>query len=336
MSSYTFIAIDVASKTMDLLIENGEISKFKTVPNTLEGAKQVVKLARGYGLPLRVALEATGTYHLLWAHYFHNLEDVEVSVLSPMVVSGMAKALQIRSKSDSIDAKILMTYLTRFEFKRWEPASVAKMEVRSMLRRIAQLTVDCTREKNRLHAHQRDPHGAEQVTQQLEEHIKHLTSLKKELTAQAHCLFEAGSSEQEKQQLKRLQTVPGVGPMIALVLLVEVLDQVHRFSSRQTVAFAGLDVREFSSGESVRRRRRISKGGNSMVRKMLFIATWNFIRKSDSAQVFVEVHRKKGKRKMTTRVAVMRKMLICMHGMLINESDFNDKFFYRPPAASSA
>ena len=68
--------------------------------------------------------------------------------------------------------------------------------------------------------------------------------------------------------VKRLMTVPGVGPVIA-VCFVATLDRVDRFrGSHQVESYLGLVPREWSSSE-IQRRGRITKAGNTRMRWLL-------------------------------------------------------------------
>jgi transposase len=67
---------------------------------------------------------------------------------------------------------------------------------------------------------------------------------------------------------KRLMTVPGVGPVIA-VCFVATLDRVDRFRGpHQVESYRGLVPREWSSSE-IQRRGRITKAGNTRMRWLL-------------------------------------------------------------------
>jgi transposase len=71
--------------------------------------------------------------------------------------------------------------------------------------------------------------------------------------------------------VKRLMTVPGVGPVIA-VCFVATLDRVDRFRGpHQVESYLGLVPREWSSSE-IQRRGRITKAGNTRMRSLLIEA----------------------------------------------------------------
>jgi transposase len=81
----------------------------------------------------------------------------------------------------------------------------------------------------------------------------------------------------EDPDLRRLTTLPGVGPVIATTFKATV-DEVERFrGAQQVAAYLVLVPRERSSGEK-QQRGRITKAGNSRTRSLLIEAAWLILR----------------------------------------------------------
>lgn len=75
-----------------------------------------------------------------------------------------------------------------------------------------------------------------------------------------------------------LQTIPGVGPLTALVLRAEIGD-IHRFANAdKLVSYAGLDPRVIQSGEHCRYGH-ITKHGNAYLRHLAVLFAQNSIRR---------------------------------------------------------
>ena len=82
-----------------------------------------------------------------------------------------------------------------------------------------------------------------------------------------------GASAAADPVVTRLQTVPGVGPVVALTFRAT-LDEVTRFQAAgQVSAFLGLVPREDSSAER-RHRGHITKAGSGELRSLLIQAAW--------------------------------------------------------------
>jgi transposase len=81
---------------------------------------------------------------------------------------------------------------------------------------------------------------------------------------------------QNDPRVGRLQTAPGVGPIIAATFVATV-DRVERFSGpHQLEAYLGLVPREYSSGER-QTRGRITKAGNTRLRYLLLEGAWSIL-----------------------------------------------------------
>jgi transposase len=74
-----------------------------------------------------------------------------------------------------------------------------------------------------------------------------------------------------KAQRDLLTSIPGIADTTATTILEEIRDIAEFDSAAQLAAFAGLTPREFSSGSSVRGKPRLSKIGNSRLRKALYM-----------------------------------------------------------------
>lgn len=93
----------------------------------------------------------------------------------------------------------------------------------------------------------------------------HLTELRDDLENQAEALL--GSNP----DFVNLRTIPGVGPIVALIVLAESGDLRRFRHHRQFLKFCGLDLATYQSGES-RGHTRLSKRGNARLRYAFWMA----------------------------------------------------------------
>lgn len=125
------------------------------------------------------------------------------------------------------------------------------------------------------------------------------------------------------KQVKRLMTIPGVGPITALAFKAEI-DEPCRFKkSRQVGAYLGLTPRQYSSGE-IHRQGRISKCGSREMRSLLNEAGVSILTRSKKWSRLkawgMKIQKKHGFKK--AAIAVGRKLAVIMHSMMIHEKDF--------------
>src|SRR5262249_9814332 len=151
----------------------------------------------------------------------------------------------------------------------WTPPAAAVLALRGIARRIAALVAERTRECNRLHAVQATAEHPTVVRNDIEVNIRHLKRRIDLLTAEAIALV--GTDATLKSAFRRLTSVKGIATQSGVQLLPELLVLPRDMTVRQWVAHAGLDPRACQSGTSVDKPPRISKIGNSHVRRALFM-----------------------------------------------------------------
>ena len=97
---------------------------------------------------------------------------------------------------------------------------------------------------------------------------------------------------------------------------------------RQWVAHAGLDPRHAESGSSLHKPARISKAGNKYLRAALYMPALVAIQHEPNVAAFYDKLVASGKTKMQAIIAVMRKLLHAIFGMLKHGADFDGRKFY--------
>src|SRR3954452_23644445 len=123
--------------------------------------------------------------------------------------------------------------------------------------------------------------------------------------------------------VRRLQTVPGVGPVVALTFRAFV-DEVSRFTQAGQVSAAiGLVPREDSSAER-RHRGHITKAGPPEVRSLLVQAAWACWRSHRSASLRAWVERLAARRgRRIAVVALARRLSRILYAIWRDESVFD-------------
>ena len=125
-----------------------------------------------------------------------------------------------------------------------------------------------------------------------------------------------------KEDCELLETIPGIGEKTATTLLAEIEHLRHYKHARQAAAYAGLSPRLRESGTSGKRSR-LSKTGNSRVRKALFMPAISAKQHNPVLRQFSERLARRGKPKMAIIGAVMRKLLHLAFGVLKTRKPFD-------------
>ena len=134
--------------------------------------------------------------------------------------------------------------------------------------------------------------------------------------------------EIEKHMSKHLKDVPysrcilsikGIGEITAAGLIGEMGDFKNYRTISEVIKHAGLDLFEISSGKH-RGTRRISKRGRPLLRKLLFFASINVVRKGGILHKQYQHHLEKGMPKMKALVAISRKLLSIIFALVRDHS----------------
>ena len=330
MNEYQHVGIDVSARSFEVNAKEPAGVWTLQLPNTPEGHRKIIQRLQRRGRPTRVVIEATGVYGLELALALHRA-GIEVMVLNPRAARHFAQALLRRSKTDPIDARVLREYVQRMEFRSWSPPAVEKLQLRSLARRMAALTEMMTQEKNRLHAAlQAEDYDC--VRNDIEVNIRHFKRRLKALDKQAAALIDR--YPQLQLPITRLVSVKGIGLTSAVRIYAELCVLPADMTARQWVAHAGLDPRHFESGTFVGKTR-ISKAGNKHLRAALYMPALVAKKHEPNVAAFYEQLLRRGKAKMQAVVAVMRKLLHAIHGMLRHNLNFEGERFYVLPSENA-
>jgi transposase len=245
-------------------------------------------------------------------------KGMTVSLVNPAQIRSFAKGMAVLSKTDKIDAVLLARYGCLAQPKAWTPPAEHLIQLQALLARLDDLEGDLRREQNRYEqACVRGCSGA----------IKHsfVTSIRT-LKAQCKRLQQAiaehfAAHEDLQADLERLQTIPAVGPKTAMWMLA--LLRSHSFeTARQVAAFLGLVPIERQSGRSVRGRPRLSKAGNPRLRAALYMAAVVATKLNPDIRAQQQRLLARGKAKMSTLGAAMRKLVHICFGVLKSRDDY--------------
>lgn len=327
------VGIDVSAETLsvEIAIASGAVERLEFA-NTAQGHRALIKRLRKKGRTARVCLEATGNYSLDVAMALHAAAGIAVMVVNPKAAKCFAQALGERSKTDRIDAGVLREFAQRMPFVSWQPPAVQRVQLRSITRRIDALVVTLTQEKNRLHAA-----SASELTAAIRKSIRlHISQLERHvetLRAEAQALVD--SSSELRRMLARIRAIPGFGPVSGLQLLGELAVLPADMKPREWVAYAGLDPTKYDSGTSVSRPSRMSRAGNRLFRKPLYMPALVAIRRQPHTTAFYQRLLARKKHPLQAIVAVMRKLLHAIFGMLRHDNPFDGARLFSAPLNSA-
>lgn len=307
MKKITWAGIDVGSANNVVRRWRAGAEDIARFGNDADGHRA---LLRWIGRSARVCVEATGVYHLQLCLFLSDA-GVDVSVVNPRNAKDYAKSQSARSKTDKVDAGVLLDYCRRMDFVPWTRPSAAVLELREIGRRITELVHLRVQEKNRLHA-KKTAAVSRVVAADVRVHLEHIDKRIHQMEKAATVLIE--THHELAAGYKALVSARGVAHRSAVQLMAELAVLDPAMTVRQLVAHAGLDPREHTSGETVWKPARISKIGNARIRASLYMVALSAICFDRGAKTFYRQLIAAGKKKKVAIVAVMRKML---HGLWV-------------------
>jgi transposase len=330
-----FIGIDVHKKQSQICIldEQGKLKYETRVPTTRPDLADVL---RSYA-PARVVIEASTPSEWV-ARHLESL-GLEVVVADPNFAP-MYATRQKKIKTDRRDARMLADAAWKQTYRAAHRISDEKRRLRQelgarealvnnrtqlicylraqMLGEGLQLP-DCAAEN--IVEHLRKANLEPQLAATLEPLLQVLTVLTEQIQLQDEQVKSLAHAE---PQARLLQTIPGVGVITALAVIVA-LDGATRFSgAHQLASYLGLVPRENSSGEK-QKRGRISKAGNARARRMLVQAAQRILRCQNEAtrplwQWAEGIKERRGKN--IAAVALARKLAGVIYAMLRDGSEY--------------
>ena len=311
------LGIDVAKKTFEAAIKYEGRYQQQSFANNKSGYRKLQKWLLKYGLlnQFDVCMEATGIHHLTLAINLHGYVKT-VSVVNPRCTKAFADSQLRRSKSDTVDAKIIADFAEAMKPRAWEAPSEEELEIKELARRQKSLTGIISAEKNRLHDAR-----SKSVQKSIRRNIKQMEKEKERILAELS--KKAYAEPLLRNRLELLVSIPGVGAATALQLVAELGNVEVYENARDLAAFAGLTPRQRQSGTSLSSRGGICKVGSSRLRAMLYFPAMVAIRHNPIMIEFANRLRQSGKTGKTIIVAVMRKLLHCIFGVLKNNQPFN-------------
>jgi transposase len=165
------------------------------------------------------------------------------------------------------------------------------------------------------------------IKESIKKEIKHLYEMEENLEKETESFSE--NNPETKEDLNDLLSIKGIGVICAISLLY--LFRKYPDANRNEItALAGLDPIKRQSGSSLNGGRRISRAGDPMLRKVLYLACMNSIQHNERIRMFYEhLITNNHKKPKVALVACMRKILLIAHQIYVTKSKYkvlkNDK-----------
>lgn len=290
-----YLGIDIHRLRWFVTVITEEVELFSgSIPGTWDALRTLLERYRG--CEIQAVYEAG--YSGFWLYDRLVEYGVDCIVTPPSLVPS---EYGNRVKTDRRDSRKLAQLLAKGLLRRvWVPTAEERCE-RQVIRRRRQLIADRVRIQNRikgelyfygievpapvgrwsnlyverLHRLCLENRWMRESFQRL---LEEYASLTQQIGLQTDLLRELAAAPRYQEQVKILQTIPGVGSITAMELLLELQDVGRFHRANQLAAYVGLTPSQYSTAEKIRMGR-ITGIGKNTLRAMLVEASWRLIEK---------------------------------------------------------
>ncbi len=302
------------------------INGSKGFANTLAGFASLMKWIekkRVADLEVRITIEATGVYHENLVHFLND-NGYYVSVILANQSKAYAKSLNLKTKTDEADAKMLGQMGIERDLFQWQPASTNMRILKQLTRDRVALLKEKTALGNKLHALNASFEPHKKVIKRLNQRLKLISKQLKEVEKEIAQTVKEDEVLQER--VDNICKAKGLGITTVATVIAET-NGFNLFTSRgQLISYSGYDVTQKESGTSIKGKPRISKKGNSHIRRALHFPAITIVKHElHFKHLFERVYERSGI-KMKGYVAVQRKMLILIYTLFKNNVPYDPNY----------
>ncbi|MFC1684145.1 IS110 family transposase [Pseudomonadota bacterium] len=295
------VGVDTGKSQLDIYIRPLDI--YFTVANDDDGIKHALKEIKKYH-PSRIIIEATGRleFNFIAACSKAGLPFV---VANPAHVRKFTGALGQLAKTDKMDARAIAHYGEAIKppLSSLKPATMRSMS--DLLARRGQLLTMQTMEKNRLQI----------MPKSLQSSIKPILTVIKNQIDKINLKLQKliDSCEEYKAKNEILQSMPGVGNVVALSLLSN-MPELGYVSNKEAAALVGVAPINRESG--IYQGHRKVRGGRHQIRTVMYMAMLSAIQCNPVFKATFNRLVDAGKPKKIAIVACVRKMIVILNSMV--------------------
>ncbi|WP_300669516.1 IS110 family transposase [Soonwooa sp.] len=315
-----FIGVDVSKLTLDLFVKSNEIEQHYQIKNEVKAIRKFLKSFENESGTV-IAMENTGRYNFA---LYEVLASTKLSVYVINALHLKRSVGLVRGKNDSIDSQRICTFIERnfMDLELWNASSIE-------IQKLSLLNAE-RRHRVKIRAGLRNQlKDAEQLKNIADKDVTKLNkqlilTLDKQIKSIEDKIFELiNSNEELKSQYDRIQSIPGVGKVLATLMIIKTKGFSDIKSARKMACYAGVAPFEYSSGSSIYRKPRVSTMADKELKKVLHLAALSSIRLKNDLAIYFQRKVAEGKNKMCILNAIRNKIIHRIYALIKNESAYN-------------
>lgn len=315
-----FLGIDVGKPDLFCHAITPERNLKMRFDNTPEGIQLLLAWIASIANPelFAACLEQTGHYGRAISRALADAKLSAVYLVNPRQIKAYGEQQLRRNKSDSADARLIAQFL-QSEYSKllpWCPPGVDNEQVKELSRYADSITQDNASLKTKC-----DMLEQPAVLRSLKRRIKAQEKEIEDIRRRISKIIDG--NEVLRRQFELLISAPGIGEVTGQILIAE-LPELDLFgNARQLAAWAGVTPRHYVSGTSGRSATPITKIGSAYLRRALFMPAMNARMFNPLLKSFADRLKENGKKPKQIIIAVMRKLLHQIYGILKSGTPYN-------------
>lgn len=313
----------LCTRTSDDSLSYSEIRHFKNEKKGFNQLLRWVKKLRHAQCNLVFLMEATGVYYENLAYHLHGIKQI-VHVVLPNTSKHYFSSLNVKTKTDELDAKILSRFGVERKHRIWKAPSEIYLKLRNLTRYSVQLQEQKTALGNLKHSKE-NSHDVQKLI--LKSNKKLITEIDRQIFIVKKEIEKLVKSDEVLfAKVQKLVTIKGVGLLTVAAIVAETFGFEYVRNAKQLASYAGYDVVHRESGTSIKGKTRISKKGNRYIRNALYFPAMVACRFNDTLkQNYIRIIQKKSS-KMIGQVAIQRKLLLLLYTLWKKDQVFDENF----------
>lgn len=336
------VGIDVSKANFSAVIcrrsstDDLSFSVSKKFDNDKKGFNQLTRWAAKESdkvIPLVFLMEATGVYHENLAHHLNGIGKM-VHLILPNTSKNYFRSLNIKTKTDDVDARILAQFGVERTHREWQPPKKIFREMRDLSRYRIQLQEQKTALANIAHSKEYSHEVSSDIMKSNKMLIKLLDKEIKLIKSKLEDLVATDTDLSER--VRKICTVKGIAIQTAAGLIAETNGFDGFSNGKQLASFAGYDIVHQESGTSLKAKTRISKKGNRYIRHLMYHPAMSA---SKHVPEFKNLRDRVFKRSwipMKAQCAVQRKLLLLVFTLWKNETEYQPEYQTKKIARAEA
>jgi len=318
------IGIDISAKTLDICIKKDKQYEFIKIDNSPVQIKKFLKPYKPLANQVYLGMENTGKYNNN-LYQVLSQEAFTVFVVHPYHLKqsiGLA-----RGKNDKVDAERIVSFVQKNyeELEPWEPSSksLQNLKVLSTERRAMVKTRTRLKQKKKDYKYISDKSLRKKLERINTKSIKEISAHIREIEKIIDQTIKA--DESLKTNMDLMQSVPGVGKIVATAILVKT-DGFRLYKKpRKLACCAGVVPFNYQSGTSINSRSKVSHMADKSLKTLLNMAALRAVRMGNDLQHYYDRKVAEGKNKMSVLNAVRNKIIHIIYAVIKNQKTFKNR-----------